>query len=68
MASAINLIKAGWTLLDKARVAARDPCERAQHAYLPIARYEAERARKLLTQAVGWDVSVKAVLVILTGP
>lgn len=35
--------------------------------YLPIARYEAERARKLLTEAVGWEVHVKAVLVILTG-
>ncbi len=35
--------------------------------YLLIARYEAERARKLLTQAVGWDEPVKAVLVSLTG-
>jgi hypothetical protein len=35
--------------------------------YLPIARHEADRAQKLLTQAVGWDVPVKAVLVILTG-
>jgi len=33
--------------------------------YLPIARYEADRAWKLLTQPVGWDVPVKAVLVIL---
>lgn len=35
--------------------------------YLPIARHEADRARKLLSQEVGWDVPVKAVLVILTG-
>jgi len=34
--------------------------------YLPIARYEAERARKLLSQAVGREVPVTAVLVILT--
>lgn len=35
--------------------------------YLQISRYEADRARKLLTQAAGWEVPVKAVLVILTG-
>jgi hypothetical protein len=35
--------------------------------YLPIARYETERAQRLLSQAVGFDVPAKAVLVILTG-
>ncbi len=33
--------------------------------YLPITRYEADRAWKLLAQPVGWDVPVKAVLVTL---
>jgi hypothetical protein len=35
--------------------------------YIPIARYEAERAQKLLSAAVGFQVPAKAVLVILTG-
>jgi hypothetical protein len=35
--------------------------------YLPVARYEAERAERLLTAAVGFPVPVRAVLVILTG-
>ena len=35
--------------------------------YIPIARYEAERAQKLLSAAVGFDAPAKAVLVILTG-
>ncbi len=35
--------------------------------YLPIARYEAERAQRLLSAAVGFEVPAKAVLVILTG-
>lgn len=35
--------------------------------YLPIARYEAERAERLLSAAVGFPVPVRAVLVILTG-
>jgi hypothetical protein len=35
--------------------------------YIPVARYEAERAQKLLSAAVGIEVPAKAVLVILTG-
>ena len=35
--------------------------------YIPVARYEAERAQKQLSAAVGFDVSAKAVLVLLTG-
>lgn len=35
--------------------------------YLPIARYEAQRAERLLSAAVGFPVPTRAVLVILTG-
>ena len=35
--------------------------------YLPIARFEAERAERLLSAAVGFPVPVRGVLVILTG-
>ena len=35
--------------------------------YLPVARYEAERAERLLSAAVGFPVPTRAVLVILTG-
>jgi hypothetical protein len=35
--------------------------------YLPVAGYEAERAKRLLSAAVGFPVPVRAVLVILTG-
>ncbi len=35
--------------------------------YLPVARFEADRARKLLSQAVGFEVPTKALLVFLTG-
>jgi len=35
--------------------------------YLRNSRFEAERAQKLLTHAVGWPVSVRPVLVFLTG-
>ncbi len=35
--------------------------------YLPVARFEADRARKLLSRAVGFQVPTKAVLMFLTG-
>lgn len=35
--------------------------------YVPVARYEAERAQKLLSASAGFDVPTRAALVILTG-
>lgn len=35
--------------------------------YIPIARYEAQRAQRLLSAAVGFEVPARAVLVFLTG-